>query len=86
MARTLEGGGMGWGGSDTGSDPYKGRLQDIRGRGGLVRAQTTAPPAEMSAEAEQRNMAQEITAMPRHVSQNMFEKKWSRPIFGTPPR
>ena len=43
-----------------------------------MQAQTKAPPAEMSAEAK-------IIAMPRHVSQNMFEKKWSRPLFGPSP-
>ena len=53
-----------------------------RGGGGLAQAQTTAPPAEMSEEAKQRNMTQEVRAMPEHVSQDMFEKKWSRPIFG----
>ena len=50
-----------------------------------MEAQATALPAEMSAEAKQRNMTQEITAMPRHASQNRFEKKWSRPIFGPSP-
>ena len=29
------------------------------------------PPAEMSAEAKQPNMTQEITAMPRHVSEQV---------------
>ena len=73
------------GGSDKEFGPYTGRLQDTRGRGELAQAQTTVPPAEIAAETEQRNMTQEITLMPHHVSQNMFEKKPSRPIFGPSP-
>ena len=80
MARALRGGGCG--GSDKGSGPYTGCLQDIRGGGGLVQAQTTAHLAEMPAKAKQRDTTQEIIVMPR---QNMFEKKRSRPICGPSP-
>ena len=49
-----------------------------------MQPETTAPPppTEMSAETRQRNTTQEITAMPRRLSQNMFEKTL---IFGPSP-
>ena len=82
MARPLRGGGVG--GFRQRVWNFKDADRTLGADGGQCRHRP-CPPAEMSAQAKQRNMTQEVTAMARHVSQSMFGKKWSRPICGPSP-
>ena len=58
-------------------DHVQDAYRTLGAQGGCCRHRPWPPATEMS--------AQEMPAMLRHVSQNMFEKKWSKPIFGPSP-